>query len=108
MRPFAAAFLLLFSSSCLRINTYFDGYSPEHDYQIKEEIHHRRVDFYGFGYWPEKQELRASELCPADEKLSRLLVETGFVDGLLGLITLNIYTPRSVYVACAPRKKVKS
>jgi hypothetical protein len=93
--------IALAESGCLRSDVYFKNYTPDQEIQIKDDMHFKRLSFYGFGYWPEEHVLRSSELCPPGTTVSRVLTEIGFFDGFLSAVTLNIYTPRSLFAACA-------
>ena len=67
------------------------------DGRVAKVVHERKA-FYMFGLAPTRQvDVRA--FCPAGAVAVR--EETTFVDGLLGFITLSIYTPRSSTFYCA-------
>lgn len=60
-------------------------------------VHDRKT--YWLGGLVNTQRVDVSQFCPAGAVAIR--EETTFVDGLLGLVTLSIYTPRSSYYHCA-------
>jgi hypothetical protein len=60
-----------------------------------------RGDFFLWGLVGEKT-IDMKALCP--QGVSRWKSEQTFVDGLLGVLTLGIYTPRHVTVECAGGK----
>ena len=67
------------------------------DGQVGKVVHERK-SFYIAGLAPTRQ-VDAREFCPAGAVA--VSEETTFVDGLLGLFTLSIYTPRSSTFYCA-------
>ena len=56
------------------------------------------ADFFLFGLIGEKV-VRMNEVCPAGP--ARWHNQETFVNGLLGVITLGIYTPRTIVIECA-------
>jgi hypothetical protein len=63
-----------------------------------EEVR-KDADFYFWGLKGE-YDFSLSELCP--NGVSQFRNQATFVDGLLTLITLGIYSPRTVVFECAP------
>lgn len=48
----------------------------------------------------QKQTIDASKVCGGATKVEGVAVEQTFMDGLLGLVTFGIYTPRTARVYC--------
>jgi uncharacterized lipoprotein NlpE involved in copper resistance len=48
----------------------------------------------------QKQTIDASKVCGGAAKIEGVAVEQTFMDGLLGLVTFGIYTPRTARVYC--------
>ena len=67
------------------------------DGQVGKVVHERKAFFVG-GLAPTRK-VDVSEFCPAGAVA--VSEETTFVDGLLGFVTLSIYTPRSSTFYCA-------
>lgn len=55
-------------------------------------------DFFIGGLVPEKQVVNTQEVCP--NGVRQLQTQTTFVNGLLRVITFNIYAPRTARVWC--------
>ena len=62
------------------------------------EVVHDRKSFW-LGGLVNTQHVDVSQFCPNGAVAVR--EETTFVDGLIGFVTLSIYTPRSSYYHCA-------
>lgn len=60
-----------------------------------EESHHFFID----GLAQEK-EIDAAAVCGSADKVSRVEVQKTFVNGLLGVVSFGIYTPREARVYC--------
>ncbi|MFK3703609.1 Bor protein [Raoultella sp. BIGb0138] len=56
--------------------------------------------FFVSGIGQSKQ-IDAAQVCGGADKVVRTEVQQTFVDGLLGFVTLGIYTPRDARVYCA-------
>ena len=48
----------------------------------------------------QEQEINAASVCGGADKVAKVEAKHEFVDGLLGFITLGIYTPRHAKVYC--------
>lgn len=66
---------------------------------VKGETHEQWTDFFLFGLVG-TEEFTVQQFCPNGDVAE---VKTGgnFATGLVGLVTIGIYTPRKVYVSCA-------
>lgn len=66
------------------------------------ETHERWSDFFVFGLVGHEQ-FDTREFCPNQEVT---MVRTGgnFATGLVSALTIGIYTPRKVYISCAPAR----
>ncbi len=86
------AALLTGASGCYRATFYKDAST------IKGEEHEEWTNFYVFGLVG-TQNIDVKRFCPHGQVAS---VRTGgnFGTGLVGLVTIGIYTPRKVYVSC--------
>ena len=62
------------------------------------KVVHDRKSFFFFGLYPTKH-VDVASFCPSGAVA--IAEETTFVDGLLGFITLDIYSPRSSTYYCA-------
>ncbi len=52
---------------------------------------------YGIG---QTQEMNAAEICGGADKIAKVEVIQNFLDGVLGVVTWGIYTPRTAKVFC--------
>lgn len=48
----------------------------------------------------QKTEVNAAEVCGSADKVAQVLTKQTFLNGLLGVVTFGIYTPRTVEVHC--------
>jgi hypothetical protein len=85
---------MLLLSGCFTVS-YQTKLAPGGEY--KED----RGDFFLWGLVGDK-EINLKSLCPAG--VSRWKSQQTFVDGLLGIVTLGIYTPRHITVECTGGK----
>lgn len=91
----ATAALCVVMTGCASVTISPDGkskLSSEPNYQNTE-------NFYFWGLTPDVNEVNVTDIC-AGEDVRQMQAQTTFVDGLLGAITLGIYSPRSVKVWC--------
>ena len=65
---------------------------------IRDRIEHRK-SFWVFELFP-KREVDVSHYCPTG--VVAVEEETTFVDGLLGVITVGVWTPRTSWYYCRP------
>ena len=82
--------MMLFSVGCFNVNYVTDKPVGE----TKEGSN----SFFLFGLVGDKT-VDAKSLCPSGT--ARLTIKQSFVDGLLGTLTIGIYTPRSYKIVCA-------
>src|SRR5690606_32710771 len=66
---------------------------------VKGETHEEWTDFFLFGLVG-TEEFGVQEFCP-DGNVAEVKTGGNFATGLVGVITIGIYTPRKVYVSCA-------
>ena len=65
----------------------------------KGETHEEWTDFFLFGLVG-TEEFSVQEFCP-DANVAEVKTGGNFATGIVGAITIGIYTPRKVYVSCA-------
>lgn len=58
-----------------------------------------RKHFYLWGLTPSSRYVDVAEVC-GDRDVRQIEAQTTFTDGLLGLITLGIYSPRTIKIWC--------
>jgi hypothetical protein len=85
--------LLVVSCGCHTMR--FDLSNAQH-----EKVVYERKSFFLWGLVPTR-EIDTATRCPAGAAAIR--ERTTFTDGLLGLITLGIWQPRSTWYYCLPR-----
>ena len=90
--------LLGSTSACYKATFYRDATVT------RAEAHEQWTNFYVFGLVG-NQSIDVHQFCPSGDVA---IVQTGgnFGTGLVGVLTLGIYTPRKVYVTCASSDKV--
>lgn len=89
----ATGALLLSASGCYKATFYKNATVT------RGEEHEQWTDFFVFGMVGSER-IDVKEFCPAGDVA---VVRTGgnFATGLVGAVTVGIYTPRKVYVTCA-------
>jgi hypothetical protein len=96
-KPFlalVACCLVLLLSGCFTQTVRFDA-APK---DASEPQYEETLDFYLWGFFP-SHVVDVQRVC-AGRPASQLQSRTTFVNGLLNLITLGIYSPRSARVWC--------
>ena len=62
------------------------------------------IDFFLWGLTPSSHFVDLNEVCPGGN-VRQVQAQTTFVNGLLGTITLGIYSPRTIKVWCMEREE---
>ncbi|WGE88319.1 Bor family protein [Actinobacillus equuli subsp. haemolyticus] len=65
-----------------------------------KEAQYDRVQDFFVGGLAQKQEINAAEICGGASKVGKVETETTFFNGLLGMVTYGIYSPRQIRVYC--------
>lgn len=65
-----------------------------------KEAQYNRVQHFFVGGLAQKQEIDAAKICDGVSKVGKVETETTFFNGLLGMITNGIYSPRQIRVYC--------
>lgn len=91
---FLACLFLL--TGCATQQVDFDQGLPDNAQAQHEKLQH----FFVFGLVPKQQRELADKFCPNSE-IKRVETEMTFLNGLVGAITYNLYTPRTLRVYCS-------
>lgn len=89
----ATGALLLSASGCYKATFY------KNPGVVKGEEHERWTDFFVFGTVGSEQ-VNVKEFCPTGD-VAQVRTGGNVGTGLIGALTIGIYTPRKVYVTCA-------
>ncbi|MDX2052808.1 MAG: hypothetical protein SFV15_10480 [Polyangiaceae bacterium] len=92
-----AVLLLLPLSGCYRA-TFFENPTA-----VRGNEHERWTDFFIFGLVG-TQDFSIKEFCPSGE-VAQVRTGANFGTGIVGFLTIGIYTPRKLYVTCAATGK---
>ena len=90
------AFVALLLSGCATQTYYVNDNRGGNKTNPEQEI---SQPFFVSGI-AQQRTMDAAEICGGAEKVAKVESKLNFLDGLLGFITLGIYTPRTAMVYC--------
>lgn len=87
-------------SGCLKTRINFEE-------PVNARSYPSRQSFFLAGLLPEKRTFKVSEVCP-DGNVAHMETITTFLDGFLTVITLTIYSPKTLTITCNGAQDAKS
>jgi len=94
-RPILLALLAMLSAGCHTVR--FELSDPTGAQVVRKQNH-----FWFFGLAPGNREVDVRQYCPAGAAAIR--EQTGFVDGLISLLTIGIFETRTAWYYCLPSR----
>lgn len=89
--------MLGFVTAC-HTQRHFTNDKARYDYKLGTV--HKGTSSFFIGGIGQTDRVDAVKLCGSEENIQAVETKTTFLDGLIGLVTLTIYTPREYTVYC--------